>query len=180
MAKLKTLVAGIPHVVEELSFLVLGPIGPFFCASFFLAVRLGPKKIIFFSSLDQLVPHNLAGSILSTTHNKAPIDSNIATIIFPIMSNINGDIARKPDPPGDDESVYRNIDYHFDTTGSMSTMTDPPPSVSLLGKRCMSTSIPRNIPMLFTINEAGCSTNMSSNDPPMMDNEHHSHIILSW
>ena len=78
------------------------------------------------------------------------------------MSNNNGDIARKPDPPGDDESVYRRIDFHFDATGSMSTMTDPPPSVSLLGKHCMSTSIPRNIPMLFTINEAGCSTNMSS------------------
>jgi len=27
--------------------------------------------------------------------------------------NINGDIARKPDPPGDDDSVFRHIDSHF-------------------------------------------------------------------
>ena len=40
----------------------------------------------------------------------------------------NSDVARKPDPPGDgdEDFVHRYVDSHFDTTGSMSTMTDPP------------------------------------------------------
>ena len=85
------------------------------------------------------------------------------------MYNIHSDVARKPDPPGDEDFVHRYVDSHFDTTGSMSTMTDPPPSVSQLDKHCSSFSIPKNISTLSTINEEGCSLDVSSNDPPMMD-----------
>ena len=86
----------------------------------------------------------------------------------------NSDVARKPnpprkpDPPGDEDFVHRYVDSHFDTTGSMSTMTDPPASVSQLDKHSLF-SITKNIRTLSTINEDGCSLDVSSNDRPMMD-----------
>ena len=109
-----------------------------------------------------------------------PLKETSTALLFPIIyNNISGDVARKSDPPGDDNFVYCHVDSHFDTTGSMSTMTDPPPSVSLLnynhGTGSMSTmtdpppsvsilnynrgafSISQNICALSIINEEDCS-----------------------
>lgn len=87
-----------------------------------------------------------------------------------MYSNINGDIALKPDPPGDDDFVYHHhVDSHFDTTGSMSTMKDPPPSVILLNNNHGGLPVPQNIVALPPINEEDCSHDVSSNDPPLMD-----------
>jgi len=84
------------------------------------------------------------------------------------MDNINGNMARKPDPPGaaDYFEVCR-VKSHLESDCSVSTMTtDPPPRESH----------PVNISKCspFTNNEVGCSPvdgspADTSNDPPMTD-----------
>ena len=80
------------------------------------------------------------------------------------MDNINGNMARKPDPPGADYFEVSRVKSHFKSDCSVSTMTDPPPSESHLanGSKCSQ----------FTKNEVGrshvgCSPADTSNDPPM-------------
>ena len=83
------------------------------------------------------------------------------------MDNINGNMARKPDPPGaaDYFEVCR-VKSHRESDCSVSIMTDPPPSESH----------PANISTCsqFINNEVSCSpVDCSpadiSNDPPMTD-----------
>lgn len=47
-----------------------------------------------------------------------------------LMDNINGNMARKPDPPGADYFEVSRVKSHFKSDCSVSTMTDPPPSES--------------------------------------------------
>ncbi len=52
------------------------------------------------------------------------------TIIFSslVMDKLKDDMGPRPNPPGAEDFVFRYVDAHFDGTGSMSTMTNPPPS----------------------------------------------------
>jgi hypothetical protein len=87
------------------------------------------------------------------------------------MDNINDDMAHKPDLPGDEDFVVCYIDSHFNNAGKMSTMTNPPLRLSPLDKRCVSFSVITTSCTGTKNNEEGCSSDVSSNDPPMMDND---------
>ncbi len=82
------------------------------------------------------------------------------------MDNINGNMARKPDPPGADSFEVCRVKSHVESDCSVSTMTDPPPNESHPVNRSKCSK--------FTNNEAGCSPvgrspADTSNDPPMTD-----------
>jgi hypothetical protein len=86
-----------------------------------------------------------------------------------IMDNINGNMARKPDPPGADYFEVSRVKSHFESDCSVSTMTgDPPPSEFPPANRSKCSQ--------FTKNEVGrspvgCSPADTSNDPPMTDED---------
>jgi hypothetical protein len=46
-----------------------------------------------------------------------------------VMDNLNGDMAPRPDPqpnpPGTEDFEFCYVDAHFDSAGSMLTMTNP-------------------------------------------------------
>ncbi len=81
------------------------------------------------------------------------------------MDNINGNMARKPDPPGGEGFVLRYIDSCFDSAGSMSTMTDPPSSETPLDKCCVSFLVTVNTGLCTANNDEGSTPDVSSNDP---------------
>ncbi len=60
------------------------------------------------------------------------------------MDNLKDDMDPRPNPPGSEDSVFLYVDAHFGGAGSMSTMTDPPPSQSPSEKHCVSFSLATN------------------------------------
>jgi hypothetical protein len=83
-----------------------------------------------------------------------------------IMDNINGNMARKPDPPGADYFEVCRVKSHFESDCSVSTMTDPPPSESHPANRSKCSQLTYNE---VGCSPVGCSPADTSNDPPMTD-----------
>jgi hypothetical protein len=77
------------------------------------------------------------------------------TIIFSslVMDNLKDDMGPRPDPPGTEDFVFQYVDAHFDGAGSMSTMTNPPPSQFPLEKHCVSLSLAFNCAAWTTNND---------------------------
>ncbi len=69
------------------------------------------------------------------------------------MDNLKDDMGPRPDLPGTEDFVFWYIDAHFDGAGSMSTMTNPPPSQFPLEKHCVSFSLATNSAAWTTNND---------------------------
>ncbi len=68
----------------------------------------------------------------------------------------------RPNPPGTEDFVFQYIDAHFDGVGSMSTMTNPPPSQFPLENHCVSFTLATNS-AAWTTNNANQNT-INDND----------------
>jgi hypothetical protein len=101
------------------------------------------------------------------------------TIIFRslVMDNLKDDMGPRSDPPGTEDFVFWYVDAHFDGVGSMSTMTNPPPSQFPLEKHCVSFSSATNSAAWTTNNDNQNTINnndaialLTSADPPINNN----------
>jgi hypothetical protein len=102
------------------------------------------------------------------------------TIIFSslVMDNLKDDMGPRLDLPGTEDFVFQYIDAHFDGVGSMSTMTNPPPSQFPLEKHhCVSFTLATNSAAWTinndnrnTINDNDAIALLTSANPPIKNN----------
>jgi hypothetical protein len=139
------------------------------CVSFFVTTNTG-----------LCTANNDEGSTPDVSSNDLPMMNNdtlstddalLLTVSFPYHSFMAKYIHDcKPDPPGGEGFVLHYIDSCFDSAGLMLTMTDPPPSETSLDKRCVSFLVTANTGLCTANNDDGSTPDVSSNDPPMMNN----------